>query len=185
MLSQLFKGSFSQGTLQTAIKLIYVSEKMLQYVSVTCQRREIKTTAMWEWLQVMKNLWMLCFMIFFFFFNRYSRVKWVSQCVCMMRTSSSVSRQAGHYVFPHHNHLIFNAKTEPLVATQSIWKVSLLCGNNSSHVMPSFAHSFVFPLSFSFSFGVVNFSCFSTMWVCVCNIRGHPEGSNIQNWGQK
>lgn len=56
MLSQRLKLTSSLRTLQTTVKLIKLPEKMLHYVWHTCQRREMRITAIWRCLQDTENL---------------------------------------------------------------------------------------------------------------------------------
>lgn len=51
MLSQHLKLTSSLRTLQTTVKLIKLPEKMSHYVWHTCQRREMRITAIWRCLQ--------------------------------------------------------------------------------------------------------------------------------------
>lgn len=60
MLSQPLKLTSSLGTLQTTVKLIKLPEKMSPYVWVACRRKEMRTTALWRCLRVIKILWLLC-----------------------------------------------------------------------------------------------------------------------------
>lgn len=53
MLSQPLQLTPSLGTLQTTVKLIKLPEKMLQFVWVACQRKEIRRSAIWRCLQVL------------------------------------------------------------------------------------------------------------------------------------